>query len=584
MDLQYCDGVRIEKCRLSNIGDFAVFGQVGVHHCSILNCRIEHTGQGGILLQNRSIQRLKNPNVRGEFNRVYNCLLHDLGETVVMACHNGGVMLWNANDCRVDHCDIARNIRYGISLRGHYSSQRARDEGKNPDSGTHLSLNNVFQYIKIADVGTDSGDMGAIHAAHLNEPDGSCINTWRQIVVRGARAHPSMKDWPPDGIFVDHPYSCQKQIFMDIDISGQQGKPFRDNRNPVQIFLNVSWKKGFDRKRMVTDQIGLTPEFPKEYGGRGATDRTPPIPDTPRWAKAGQALGHSAVCVEAAPCKDDMGGVEYYFECLTEGGHDSGWQVQSVHADRSLAPDTAYRYRMKARDTSCARNETKWSDVLTVKTRKKSNASSVAQFAGPCVARYGFEDNGRDATGDHHGKISKDTEFSKDAREGKRALVCGEDCVTVPDHQDLDIGRGDFAIALWFLRHKDPRGNLRILSKHNKRWLGYCVRGSDSSIGFDIGNGEARPYGSVHTGGPGTWQHFAVNVDRKAGLMTLYLNGALLGNKDISALRGEDIDSDTPLTIGSGSKLPWNGLIDDVRIYQRTLTTKEIKQLAEGRP
>ena len=41
-----------------------------------------------------------------------------------------------------------------------------------------------------------------------------------------------------------------------------------------------------------------------------------------------------------------------------------------------------------------------------------------------------------------------------------------------------------------------------------------------------------------------------------------------------------DVDSDAPLTIGSGSNLPWKGQVDDVRIYKRTLTDKEIKALS----
>ena len=129
-------------------------------------------------------------------------------------------------------------------------------------------------------------------------------------------------------------------------------------------------------------RIGLTPEFPREYGGQGAVDRTPPSPTPPRWAGAGRALGNSAVRVEAAPCTDDLSGVEYFFECLAEGGHDSGWQVMPVYTDRQLTPDTPYRYRVKARDTSCARNKTQWSDVLTVKTGKKSDVPSVAESAG----------------------------------------------------------------------------------------------------------------------------------------------------------------------------------------------------------
>jgi len=53
------------------------------------------------------------------------------------------------------------------------------------------------------------------------------------------------------------------------------------------------------------------------------------------------------------------------------------------------------------------------------------------------------------------------------------------------------------------------------------------------------------------------WLHLVVNVDRGSGLVSLYLNGALVSMKDFSALRENNIDSDAPLTIGSGSSLPW---------------------------
>jgi hypothetical protein len=93
-----------------------------------------------------------------------------------------------------------------------------------------------------------------------------------------------------------------------------------------------------------------------------------------------------------------------------------------------------------------------------------------------------------------------------------------------------------------------------------------------------------RPFVSTHTSGPGTWQHLVVNVKRASGLMNLNLNGALVATADISALREDDIDSDAPLTVGSGSNLPWKGLVDDVRIYKRTLTEKEIQALSKPAP
>jgi hypothetical protein len=57
----------------------------------------------------------------------------------------------------------------------------------------------------------------------------------------------------------------------------------------------------------------------------------------------------------------DASGVEYYFETLTFGGHDSGWQDSPEYVDPNLVPDTTYTYRVKARDKSVWQNETDWS-------------------------------------------------------------------------------------------------------------------------------------------------------------------------------------------------------------------------------
>ena len=579
VDLRFTREIRIEMCRFMNTGDFAVYGHVGVHHCGILNCRIEHTGQGAILIENRRIKRREQPNVRGEFNRVYNCLIHTLGEIVVMSCHNGGVMLWNANDCRVSHCDIARNIRYGISLRGHYSSQRARDDGLNPDMGNHLSRNNVFQYIKIANVGTDSGDMGAIHAAHLNEPNGSCINTWRQIVVRGVRAHPSMKDWPPDGIFVDHPRSCQKQVFMDIDIADTQGRPFRDNRNPIQTFVNVSWKPGFDRTRMETERIGLTPEFPKEYGGKGLVDTSAPTPSTPAWEKKPHAVSSTAIVMQAAHAQDEMSHVEYRFECLTEGGHSSRWQTDRVYVDRNLAPEDRYMYRIRVRDGSRSRNQTGWS--------AQAGATTMAASQEPCRAWFDFENNGQDTQKRHHGQFHGRSTFAAKAKHGKAALqLDGRDgYLIVPDHNDLDIGTGSLAISLWFTREKSEKNNLRLLSKYDRNWRGYALWGGNDKVRFDVGAGKGSKRVGIVGKIPaiGQWVHVVVNV-RHGGKITMHVNGKLAGEQTLSTLETAGLDSGADLTIGTGARLTWSGLIDDVRIYKRLLSEKEIVQLAEGRP
>jgi hypothetical protein len=60
----------------------------------------------------------------------------------------------------------------------------------------------------------------------------------------------------------------------------------------------------------------------------------------------------------------DVSGVEYYFACVSGGGHDSGWQTSTTYTDTGLT-GTSYSYQVRARDASPAHNTTAWSDVAT---------------------------------------------------------------------------------------------------------------------------------------------------------------------------------------------------------------------------
>ena len=44
--------------------------------------------------------------------------------------------------------------------------------------------------------------------------------------------------------------------------------------------------------------------------------------------------------------------VQYYFDCTTPGGNDSGWQNDPCYTDIGLAPDTEYCYLLGVRDGS----------------------------------------------------------------------------------------------------------------------------------------------------------------------------------------------------------------------------------------
>lgn len=96
-------------------------------------------------------------------------------------------------------------------------------------------------------------------------------------------------------------------------------------------------------------------------------DLDPPTPDPMTWATAPQATGSNSISMTATTASDPSG-VEYYFECLTTGGHDSGWRDSTTYEDTGLEPDTLYTYRVMARDKSLDQNETAWSTEVSAVT------------------------------------------------------------------------------------------------------------------------------------------------------------------------------------------------------------------------
>ncbi|MHC4658337.1 MAG: S8 family serine peptidase [Planctomycetota bacterium] len=96
----------------------------------------------------------------------------------------------------------------------------------------------------------------------------------------------------------------------------------------------------------------------------------PPTEDTTPPAPAPYVVvspnSPNTVTMEVPIPSHDFSGVEYYFECTSGGGHDSGWLSFAegelpTYTDYDLEPETTYCYRVMARDKSPQQNPTGWS-------------------------------------------------------------------------------------------------------------------------------------------------------------------------------------------------------------------------------
>jgi len=96
----------------------------------------------------------------------------------------------------------------------------------------------------------------------------------------------------------------------------------------------------------------------------------PPVPDPAQWIRDGEpreAYGGGGIFdywvqMTAAEATDSSGPVEYFFECTTEAGFNSGWQSSRTYSFLIGRSGQGHRFRVKARDQFG--NETEWSEEL----------------------------------------------------------------------------------------------------------------------------------------------------------------------------------------------------------------------------
>ena len=102
-----------------------------------------------------------------------------------------------------------------------------------------------------------------------------------------------------------------------------------------------------------------------------AGDSTPPNPNPMTFNTAPYPIASNQISMVATTATDsESPPVQYYFDFYTggSGGTDSGWQSLTSYTDSSLAANTNYTYRVKARDSATTPNETTYSSNSTTAT------------------------------------------------------------------------------------------------------------------------------------------------------------------------------------------------------------------------
>lgn len=151
------------------------------------------------------------------------------------------------------------------------------------------------------------------------------------------------------------------------------------------------------------------------------------------------------------------------------------------------------------------------------------------------------------------------------------------DVVQVPDALTTDYFSGRFTVMSWVYDASNGNTSQRIISKettgaNDQFWMAFSF--GTLFIGVD-GNFYAPSFALATD----TWYHIAATYDDDEDSLLVYIDGILVLDQTTTASLTDNAE---PLYIGSnweGSKY-WEGLIDDVQIFDRVLDARDIAEAA----
>jgi hypothetical protein len=216
--------------------------------------------------------------------------------------------------------------------------------------------------------------------------------------------------------------------------------------------------------------------------------------------------------------------------------------------------------------------------------------TAVAPDDAGLVAYYPLDGDASDAVGGHDGTISGTPDFVA-GFEGQAIDLASN--ATIPQYVSVayadDLALNSFTVAAW-VNVKDLDALRGILGTRFNSDNTFDLKVSSTFVHGDIGDGSAWLNTAVdidatHGGviSVNTWHHVACAIDAAAGTGKVYLDGVLGATVTFT---GTPLlmDSDQELRIGNSSGVEYmNGMIDEVRIYGRALSSAEVAGLV-GRP
>jgi hypothetical protein len=232
--------------------------------------------------------------------------------------------------------------------------------------------------------------------------------------------------------------------------------------------------------------------------------------------------------------------------------------------------------------------------------RNEWQKSALAGIAEPSseglIAYYPLDGGLADASGQHHdGKAVRGDVVYDEGKVGKAAEFSGETQVNFGNTGDFD--RGDhFALALW--ARPSTSSAIKLIQKRDgsDHWQGYEIMVDDPAFNgqrerishFIVRLSSRWPDDAIEVRTKdryvtASFRHLVVDYDGsgKASGVKLYIDGQPAAAEVLKDNLSSTFRSPAPLEVGNkGNGKPFEGRLDDLRIYSRAVTDDEAETLA----
>ena len=393
---------------------------------------------------------------------------------------------------------------------------------------------------------------------------GTSVMPGQQVTFQGSATDPDEPTLPASALSWTVLLHHNTHVHTFVSGTGSQGSFLAENHGPVGTF-------SYEIILTATDSSGLTAST-SVFVGVAADTAAPATPGslTAVAGAAGQInLGWTAATDNAA-----VSG--YRVErCLGAGCSnfaEVATPVTTSFADSGLASATSYSYRVRAADASG--NLGGYSNVATAVTTSTPPPTGL-------VAAYALNEGAgttiTDASGNgNSGTISGGFAWSSAGRWGGALSFNGVNSLArVPSSASLNLGAA-MTLEAWIQPTAAQSGWRTIVQREVDA---YFLNASNDTGPLLPSGGGTLGGATVFVSGPtaspiNAWTHVALTYNGTT--LRLYVNGVLAASQ---ARTGSIQASSSPLWIGGNSPYGeyFQGLIDEIRIYNRALTQAEIQ-------